>query len=62
MLKIEVKAKLIITIPDSKDVDPALAVLAAEQHINDKAACFRLPNAYTESGIRIHTQDFEVVR
>lgn len=55
-MRIEVEAKLILTIPmypekgESKDD----IMLAAEQHINEKAALLVMPATKTKVGIRIH--------
>lgn len=55
-MKIEVKAKLILTVPMGlvKSGSNEDIILAAEQHINDKAAVFEMPKTKTQVGIRIH--------
>lgn len=58
-MKIEVEAKLILTVPSPKKEEFAGAmdiVLAAEQHINNAEAVFSMPETGTQVGIRIHTQ------
>lgn len=54
-MRIEVKAKLILTVPEPKQNEFAGDfVLAAEQQINDKAALVVMPKTKTKVGIRIH--------
>lgn len=58
-MRIETKAKLILTIPDPKKEEFAGAtdvVLTAEQHINNAEAVFSMPETGTQVGIRIHVQ------
>lgn len=53
-MKIEIKAKLILTVPSPKKNDSvADTVLAAEQAINEMAF-FVVPKTETTVGIRIH--------
>lgn len=58
-MRIEVEAKLILTVSSPRKEDFAGAgdiVLAAEHHINNgTAAVFDMPETKTKVGIRIHT-------
>jgi len=67
-VKIEIEAKLILTIPSAKDDEKAEDfVLAAERHINDGELMTMCPgkdkpaSSGTLVGIRIHTKDFKVL-
>lgn len=54
-MKIETKAKLILTVPELKQNDDAMDImLAAEMHINDVAAVFVMPKTKAQVGIRLH--------
>ncbi len=56
-MRIEVQAKLILTVPNPKKEEFAGAadiVLAAEQEINQRMARFYMPKTETQVGIRIH--------
>lgn len=56
-MKIEVNAKLILTVPNPKKEEFAGAadiVLAAEQFINNAQAVFSMPETGTQIGVRLH--------
>lgn len=63
-MRIEVKAKLILTVVElEKEKSPADVVLAAEQHINENAALLTLAGSKTKVGIRLHAiGDYSVIR
>ena len=60
-MRIEVKAKLILMVPEPKkdDTIPAV-VLAAEQFINNLQG-FNTSETHTAIGIRIHVGDYQEV-
>jgi len=66
-MKIEVKAKLILTVPDPKKEEFAGAadiVLAAEQFINNAhnaQVVFSMPETGTQVGVRIYTLGIQKV-
>lgn len=54
-MRIEVQAKLILTIPEPDEKDlPNEIKFMAEQYINDTAPVFEMPKTKTKVGIRIH--------
>ncbi len=58
-MKIEVEAKLLLTVPSAKDDEKAAdVVLAVEQHINNCEILTMLETG-THVGIRIHVKDFK---
>jgi len=59
-MRIEVKAKLILTVPEPKQDESAEdIVLAVEQQINDRAALVVMPKTKTKVGVRIHVDGKE---
>ena len=56
-MRIEIKAKLILTIPEPKEKDlPSKIMLEAEQIINERIPVFEMPETKTKVGIRIHIE------
>lgn len=56
-MKIHVTANLILTVPEPKKGESVEDImLLTEQHINDVAAIFTMPETKTKVGIRIHVQ------
>ena len=62
-MKIEVEAKLILTVPSAKDDEKAAdVVLATEQYINKLHGVMIMDKpTFTHVGIRIHCHDYQVV-
>lgn len=59
-MKIEVEAKLILTVPHAEDgEDAADIVLAVEQHINKNSLMLMDKPTFAHVGIRIHCHDYK---
>lgn len=59
-MKIEVEAKLILTVPKpAKGVIVEEIILATEQHINNTEAVFSMLETGTQVGVRIHVSGKE---
>jgi len=58
-MKIEVEAKLILTVPNPQKRTAGEIVLAAENHINVNAGLLLMLGGETKVGIRIHTKSYK---
>ena len=62
-MKIHATANLILTVPRPVKEDSVENImLIAEQHINNVAATFTMPETKTQVGIRIHVQKGKEVK
>jgi len=62
-MRIEVRAKLILTIPNPKENSVGDIMFAAERSVNRKAACFLMPNmTRSKVGIRLHVEEAREMR
>lgn len=63
MSRIEVEAKLILTVPEpTENEEAADIVLAVEQHLNYAEGVIIMPETSTQVGFRIHVGDFNVLQ
>jgi len=60
-MRIEVKAKLILTVPEPKKQDTIPNIVLAAEHLINNIQGFNTDKIHTAVGIRIHVGDYQEV-